>query len=282
MDVYDALNTIVTTFVANIPKISVLVFLLSIVQGAGISGEASWTNVFLVSSFLSLIVGTVVGLVQFSIKKLLAFCCISHIVFLFLALAGLNQESTQAFIFYLSQYILINVNIFFIIVAIGYSLKNEETNYNLLDREHSPVQLISQLKGYFYKNPVLALSLAVALFSLMGIPPLLGFYGKMLVLSSALQTGYVFLSLIAILTSVVGGVYYLHIIKAMFFFGGSGKNGDGNKKNDFSLNQHSQIVPSSSLTIPISVLTLINLLFIIYPNLWLSSASMLSMTLFSI
>lgn len=223
-----------------------------------------------------------VGLVQFRIKKLLAYSSISHIGFLLLALAGLNQESTQAFIFYLSQYILINVNIFFIIVAIGYSLKNEETNYNLLDREHSPVQLISQLKGYFYKNPVLALSLAVALFSLMGIPPLLGFYGKMLVLSSALQTGYVFLSLIAILTSVVGGVYYLHIIKAMFFFGGSGKNGDGNKKNDFSLNQHSQIVPSSSLTIPISVLTLINLLFIIYPNLWLSSASMLSMTLFSI
>jgi NADH-ubiquinone oxidoreductase chain 2 len=111
----------------------------------------------------------------------------------------------------------------------------------------------------------------------MGIPPLLGFYGKMLVLSSALQAGYVFLSLIAILTSVVGGVYYLHIIKAMFFFGGSGKNGcfAGNKKNDFSLNQHSQIVPSSSLTIPISFLTLINLLFIIYPNLWLSSASML-------
>jgi NADH-ubiquinone oxidoreductase chain 2 len=218
----------------------------------------------------------VVGLVQFRIKKLLAYSSISHIGFLLLALAGLNQESTQAFLFYLSQYTLININIFFIIVLIGYSLKNEETNYNLLDREHSPVQLISQLKGYFYINPVLALSLAISLFSLMGIPPLLGFFGKLLVLSSALQAGYVFLCLIAVLTSVVGGVYYLHIIKAMFFFGGSGKNGDVNKKNYFSLNQHSQILPSSSLTIPISVLSLINVLFILYPQLWLSSANILA------
>ena len=80
------------------------------------------------------------------------------------------------------------------------------------------IQLINQLKGYFYVNPLLALSLAITIFSFAGIPPLVGFFGKQMVLSAALDKGYIFLSLIAILTSVIGAVYYLNIIKEIFFF----------------------------------------------------------------
>ena len=80
------------------------------------------------------------------------------------------------------------------------------------------VQLISQLRGYFYVNPVLALSLAITIFSFVGVPPLVGFFAKQMVLSAALDSGYIFLSLVAILTSVVGAVYYLNIIKEIFFY----------------------------------------------------------------
>jgi NADH-ubiquinone oxidoreductase chain 2 len=86
-----------------------------------------------------------------------------------------------------------------------------------MDKNNSPIQLISQLKGYFYINPFLAISLAITIFSFAGVPPLIGFFGKQMVLSAALDKGLIFLSLIAILTSVIGGVYYLGIVKEMFF-----------------------------------------------------------------
>jgi NADH-ubiquinone oxidoreductase chain 2 len=73
------------------------------------------------------------------------------------------------------------------------------------------------MKGYFYINPVLSLSLAVTIFSFVGIPPLIGFFAKQMVLSAALDSGYVFLALVAILTSVISAVYYLNIIKQVFF-----------------------------------------------------------------
>jgi NADH-ubiquinone oxidoreductase chain 2 len=185
-------------------------------------------------------------------------------------------ESIQALIFYLTQYSLTSINIFFIIVLIGNSLKNVEnqnSKYELLDSHHSPLQYISQLKGYYSHNPVLSVSFAVTIFSFVGIPPLIGFFAKQLVLSAALSNGIYFLSLIAILTSVVGGVYYLMLIKVMFF-----------EESDSSLNDNPKnknavfsTVPSSSLTITISVLTLLNLLFILNPTILLSSANILAM-----
>ena len=103
----------------------------------------------------------------------------------------------------------------------GYSLfsytnKNKEFT-TLKEKNNSPIQLITQMKGYFYMNPVLALSLCITLFSFVGIPPLIGFFAKQMVLSAALEDGYIFLALVAILTSVIGAVYYLGIIKQVFF-----------------------------------------------------------------
>lgn len=210
-----------------------------------------------------------VGLVQFRIKRLLAYSAVSHIGFLLLALGVFSPESIQALLFYLVQYILTSVNAFFIVIAIGYTLKDKaissdssESEYNLMDREHSPLQLISQLKGYFYHNPVLTLSFTVTLFSLLGVPPLAGFFAKQLVLSAALQEGYIFLSLIAVLTSVIGGVYYLLIIKAMVF----SKNPRVSQQEVHLESSRSRVLLSSALTIPISTLTLMILLFILYPN----------------
>jgi NADH:ubiquinone oxidoreductase subunit 5 (subunit L)/multisubunit Na+/H+ antiporter MnhA subunit len=94
--------------------------------------------------------------------------------------------------------------------------ENDAQN-NLQDINNSPLQLIDQLKGYYYINPILSLSLAITLFSFVGIPPLIGFFAKQMVLSAAIDSGYVFMSLVAIFTSVISAVYYLAIIKQIFF-----------------------------------------------------------------
>src|ERR1700744_4940610 len=173
------------------------------------------------SSLFSLIIGTVVGLSQFRIKRLFAYSTISHVGFILLALSINSIESIQAFVFYLMQYSISNLNAFIILISIGFSLYcyiNDSDEYKeLADKNNSPIQLISQLKGYFYINPVLALSLTITIFSFVGIPPLIGFFAKQMVLSAALDSGYVFITLVAILTSVISAVYYLNIIKQVYF-----------------------------------------------------------------
>ena len=119
------------------------------------------------------------------------------------------------------QYTISNLNAFLILISIGYSLyyhRYSDIKYNMIkDKNNSPIQLINQLKGYFYINPILAISLALTIFSFIGIPPLIGFFAKQMVLSAAIDNGYIFLTLVAILTSVIGAVYYLGIIKQIFF-----------------------------------------------------------------
>ena len=300
-DVYDAIPTIVTTFVAIVAKISIFIFLLELVHYTSNSlfnFQFSWTSSLLVSSLLSLIIGTIVGLTQFRIKRLFAYSTISHVGFILLALSINSIESIQAFIFYLMQYSISNLNAFIILISIGFSLYfyiNDSEDYKgLPDKNNSPIQLITQLKGYFYINPVLALSLSVTIFSFVGIPPLIGFFAKQMVLSAALDSGYVFLALVAILTSVISAVYYLNIIRQVFF----DKSEYTTSPELININLHGtilknnvlveelifkpkNIILSSYLTITISILTLIILLFIFIPNEWLSMANILALILFN-
>ena len=300
-DVYDAIPTIVTTFVAIVAKISIFVFLLELVHYTSNSlfnFQFTWTTTLLVSSLLSLIIGTVVGLTQFRIKRLFAYSTISHVGFILLALSINSIESIQAFIFYLMQYSISNLNAFIILISIGFSLYcyiNDDKEFKqLVDKNNSPIQLISQLKGYFYINPILAISLGITIFSFVGIPPLIGFFAKQMVLSAALDNGYIFMTLVAILTSVISAVYYLNIIKQVFFDKTDYKINpelsniklDGNimKNNvlvqNLSFNTNS-IVLSSYLTITISILTLVILLFIFVPQEWLSLANILALIIFN-
>ena len=223
------------------------------------------------------------GLTQFRIKRLFAYSTISHVGFILLALSINSIESIQAFLFYLMQYSISNLNAFIILISIGFSLYfyvNDSKEYTeLTDKNNSPIQLISQMKGYFYINPVLALSLSVTIFSFVGIPPLIGFFAKQMVLSAALDSGYVFLALVAILTSVISAVYYLNIIKQVFFDKSEytknpeieNMNLHGNLvKNNVLIQKLTfktqNIILSSYLTITISILTLIILLFMFIPN----------------
>jgi NADH-ubiquinone oxidoreductase chain 2 len=298
-DVYDGIPTLVTSFVAIIAKISILILILQLVYYTNniyIYNGFSWTLGLLLSSLLSLIIGTILGLTQFRIKRLYAYSTISHLGFMLLALSVNSIESIESFIFYIIQYSISNLNAFIILIAIGYSLyyysdKNINHN-NLIDKNNSPIQYISQLKGYFHINSLLALSLAITLFSFAGIPPLMGFFAKQMVFSAALQEGFVFITLIGVLTSVISAVYYLFIIKTMFFDNHSYIY--YNKLQNIKIPAYvlkkekivkkiyfdSEFALSSSFSIIISILTLIILLFMFMPNEWLYMSNILSIILY--
>jgi len=295
----------------------------------------------LFSSLLSLVIGTIVGLTQSRIKRLYAFSTISHVGFILLSLSIHTIESTQAFMFYLMQYSISNLNAFILIITIGYTLYfyiniNNDPNFsikilkdwlikggpdsikksnkealnvfinelkeygsikayremqneklkrfkvnrnNLQDENNSPIQLIDQLRGYFFINPLLSLSLAITLFSFAGIPPLIGFFGKQMILSAAIDNGYVFMSLVAILTSVISAVYYLIVIKEIFLYNTDYIvntrltlfSADGLiTEKDVIIKQVSitkeNVVLSSSLSLSISIITMIISLFIFIPQ----------------
>lgn len=282
--VYDAIPTVTTTFVAIIPKISILILLFDLVYSTWYTTfNYSWTSILVFSSFLSLIIGSILGLTQFKIKRLYAYSTISHVGFILLALSVHSVESIQAFFFYIIQYSLSNLNAFLILVLIGYTyitFNKKTNNYESISsiykgykgkiNELSPIEYIDNLKGYFYLNPLLAISLSITLYSFIGVPPLVGFFAKQMILSSALDNGDIFMCLIAILTSVISAVYYLYIVKHIFF-----------EKSKYSLNiplkriiqiQTQNVDPlngmaksltlSSWLTGLISILSLTMLLFI--------------------
>jgi len=298
-DVYDGIPTIVTTFVAIIAKISIFIMFLELVFYMGNNLlSVTWVNNLILSSLLSLLIGSILGLTQFRIKRLYAYSTISHLGFLLLALSINSVESIQAFLFYLLQYSISNLNAFVLLITIGYSFfsyvykENSLDNSYLKDINNSPIQLVSQLKGYFKINPVLSASLIVTLFSFIGVPPLIGFFGKQMILSAALNNGYIFMTLVAIITSVISAVYYLVVVKNIFFEENDQKINpnfnnlstliyikDKNKKVMVNFD-YKNIIISSSLTNIISILTLIILLFILIPMEWLNITNILSSIVF--
>ncbi|CAO3668058.1 unnamed protein product [Rhizopus microsporus] len=282
-DVYDGVPTVVTTWLTTMPKIAFLVFILEFQGFTQLTNWSSWTNLLLISSLLSLLIGTIGGLAQYRIKRLLTYSTISHVGFLLLALAINNEESVESFLFYLIQYSLTNINVFFILVAFGYLLQTKGLSI------YSPIQLINQLKGQFKVNPLLGLSLAICLFSMAGIPPLVGFFGKQMVLYAATHNGNFFLAFVAILVSVISAAYYLRIIKVIHFDPVPTSSTLLQKTNEISsnlnkdsekfLNQTSEELSTSS-SLVIATITLLLIFFIINPTPLLNSVHLITLNLF--
>lgn len=129
-----------------------------------------------------------------------------------LSLSVASYQSIESLIFYLIQYSLTSLNVFYILIAFGHILPSHGDS---IDK----VQTLSQLRAQFKLNPLLAFSFAISLFSMAGIPPCVGFFGKYLILLSAINDGrFSFMILIAIITSVTSAVYYLKVIKTLHFY----------------------------------------------------------------
>ena len=332
-DVYEDSPTIVTIWLTIMPKISILIFLLELYTHIGLIGNnvslsiftdligsshsietsilnkdflsretviPALKNLLLISSLLSLIIGTVVGLAQSRIKRLLAYSTISHIGFILLSLSINTEQSIDSFLFYIIQYSITNLNTFLIIIALGYVIHNsmnlnsklneiENSKISQLRKEkglETDIKEISELKGQFYSNPLLSLSLSVCLFSMAGVPPLLGFFSKQFVLYSAIQSGYYFMSIVGILVSVISASYYLKIIKVLH---SEPENLNDNNNSILPASGHGQSLNNSNSisTISsfhsylISILTLSILLFILKPSILLNSTQLLSLSLFN-
>ena len=332
-DVYEDSPTIVTIWLTIMPKISILIFLLELYTHIGLIGNnvslsiftdligsshsietsilnkdflsretviPALKNLLLISSLLSLIIGTVVGLAQSRLKRLLAYSTISHIGFILLSLSINTEQSIDSFLFYIIQYSITNLNTFLIIIALGYVIHNsmnlnsklneiENSKISQLRKEkglETDIKEISELKGQFYSNPLLSLSLSVCLFSMAGVPPLLGFFSKQFVLYSAIQSGYYFMSIVGILVSVISASYYLKIIKVLH---SEPENLNDNNNSILLASGHGQSLNNSNSisTISsfhsylISILTLSILLFILKPSILLNSTQLLSLSLFN-
>lgn len=312
-DVYDGVPTIVTTWLTIIPKISILVLLLELEVQLGIIGGYKTVKILemgnnfinngliniktllIISALLSLIVGSLLGLSQIRIKRLLAYSTISHIGFILLALSINSEQSIDSFIFYIIQYTIVNLNIFISILGLTYILNNNNFNNINLGINNAnfiikDINYISQLKGVFFSNPLISLSLCISLFSMAGIPPLIGFFSKQFVLYSAINNGYYFIAIIAIIVSVISCSYYLKIVKVIIEEEEETTNntqyeqlniveGDINKLNN---NYYTTFNISNFHSYLISTLSLIILLFFIQPSIILNSTQLLSLSLFYI
>jgi NADH:ubiquinone oxidoreductase subunit 2 (subunit N) len=144
------------------------------------------------------------------------------------------------------------------------------------------INYISELKSQFFLNPILSITLTICLFSMAGIPPLIGFFSKQFVLYSAIQNGYYFMSIIAIIVSIISASYYLKIIKILFTEEENTFDfNDKELKIINNLNSKSEIEISSTNSFIISTLTLSILLFVLKPSILLNSTTILSLSLFN-
>jgi NADH-ubiquinone oxidoreductase chain 2 len=181
--------------------------------------------------------------------------------FILLALAINTPEGIEAYLFYLVQYVLTSTNIFFVLLAFG----NAELS------KKPPILYISHItrNSNIQSNPALGLTFAITLFSMAGIPPLVGFFAKLMVIYSATHSGYLFLATIAILVSVISAAYYLRVIRVIFF-----------DTPQFTETTAWWIRPNGNNSMVIGTITLMIIFFIANPLPILNCLHLLALSLF--
>jgi NADH-quinone oxidoreductase subunit N len=202
-DVYEGVSKPVLAYLATTPKVAAIAFLINIIARLPEFLHDSFSLIIIIISALSLIIGSFAGLKQTNIKRLLAYSSIANMGFILIALAGQGQSSFAAALFYLTVYIITVIGVFAILLNLN---KNDEVE-----------DKIDNLKGLSKTNPLIAISLAVLMFSMAGIPPMAGFFGKFFVFIEAIKEANYEIAIIGVVASVVACFYYLRIIKVMYF-----------------------------------------------------------------
>ena len=202
-DVYEGAPTPVTAFFAIVPKIAAITILVRVTFSAFDNAVTSWQQIIIFLSLLSMILGSFAAIMQTNLKRLMAYSSIAHMGYALVGVASGLLDGVSGVLIYMAIYIIMNVGAFIIILS--------------MRRDNQIVEEIYDLKGISKTHPFLAFSFVTILFSMAGIPPLAGFFGKWLVFYSAVNANLVFLAIIGVLTSVVGAFYYLRVIKIMYF-----------------------------------------------------------------
>lgn len=271
-DVYDGVPTIVTTWLAVLPKVTLLGLLLTLTSIWGnqysiviTENMPVWSLLLLSCAILSMLVGTIVGLVQSRIKRLLAYSTVSHMGFLLLALAITSNDACSAYVLYVVQYTITSVLSFSTVLAIGYTMRGG-TGATKLD-----LGKFSDLRGIYTIAPALGFCLAITLLSMAGVPPLVGFYAKQAVLTSAVKAGYVFLSVVGVVTSVISAAYYLYLIRLVHF--------ESTNQEYSNITETRVITPLHSYSV--ASLTLALFIYTLYPDLLLDTSRLVALTLYN-
>lgn len=202
-DVYEGAPTPVTAFFATAPKIAAMAMFLRTIITAFPEITQQWQQIIFFISVASMLLGAFAAIGQTNIKRLMAYSSIGHMGYALIGLATGTVAGTQAVIIYLSIYLVMNFGTFACILA--------------MRRSDGMVEEIDELAGLSKNSPMMAFMLAMLLFSLAGIPPLAGFFGKFYIFLAAINAKLYPLAVIGVLSSVVGAYYYLRIIKLMYF-----------------------------------------------------------------
>ncbi len=203
-DVYEGAPTPITAFFASAPKVAASALLIRVTIEAFGNQIAAWQQIIIVISLMSIIIGAVGAIGQKNLKRLLAYSSINNVGFLLIGLAAGTQAGIAGMLTYLVIYILMTLGGFICLMQ-------------LKGRDGTIKEDISDIAGLSKTQPMLAAALAVFMFSLAGIPPLFGFWGKLVVFNAAVAAGLLPLAVIGIVASVIGAFYYLQVIKVMYF-----------------------------------------------------------------
>lgn len=202
-DVYEGAPTPVTALLAIAPKVAAMTLLMTVTYGAFGPVASQWQQILVALSVASMVVGAMGAIMQSDIKRMMAYSSIAHMGYALAGLAAGSPEGAMGVVIYLTSYVFMGAGGFAIIL--------------MMRRDGAPVQKISDLTGLSSTHPVLALGMMLIMFSMAGIPPLAGFFGKWFVFLAAVNAGLVPLAIIGVLTSVIGAFYYLRIIRLMYF-----------------------------------------------------------------
>jgi NADH-quinone oxidoreductase subunit N len=202
-DVYEGAPTPVTALFSVAPKVAAFALLARIMVGPFGALTHQWSQVVVVISAASMILGAFAAIAQTNIKRLMAYSSIGHVGYALMGVAVGNAVGIRGLLIYLAIYLFMNLGTWSVILA--------------MRQKGRAVEGITDLAGLGKTHPGMALALAIFMFSMAGIPPLAGFWGKFYVFMAAIEGGLVILAVIGVLTSVVGAYYYLRIVKIMYF-----------------------------------------------------------------
>ncbi len=202
-DVYEGAPTPVTAFLAAAPKVAAFALILRVLSDPLMPLVDEWRQIVIVVSVLSMMLGAFGAIGQTNIKRLMAYSTIGHMGFALVGLAAGSAGGVKGVLIYMAIYMITNIGTFVVVLS--------------MRRKEGMVEDITDLSGLSRTQPLLAFALAAFLFSLAGIPPLAGFFGKLYVFIPAVEAGLWWLAVIGVIASVIGAFYYLRVVKIMYF-----------------------------------------------------------------
>jgi NADH-quinone oxidoreductase subunit N len=202
-DVYQGAPTPIVLFLSSAPKIAAFAMAARILIEAMGGLQTDWGEILVILSVLSLALGNVVAIAQKNIKRMLAYSTISHVGFIFLGLLAGTDQGYASAMFYSVVYALMSAGAFGVLL--------------LISSKGHDVQELDDLKGLSDRDPWLGAMMALIMFSMAGVPPMVGFVAKLLVLEAIIAQGMVWLAIVAVIFSIIGAFYYLRVVKMIYF-----------------------------------------------------------------